>query len=67
MRAALKADRMLGYSKAIDESADENGEVQNLWPIDAGGYLLENDDIYQQRVFKKVEGVYKLQRIPFYS
>lgn len=67
VRAALKANRVRGYSKRIDESKDENGEVQSTGPIDAGEYLLENDDVFSQRVFKRVKGVYKLQRIPFYS
>lgn len=67
VRAALKANRVRAYSRKRDSGEDENGEVQAPGVIEQGEYLLENDDIYSQRVFKRVDGVYKLQRIPFYS
>lgn len=67
VRAALKANRVRGYSRKLDSGEDENGEVQAPGVIEQGEYLLENDDIHSQRVFKRVDGVYKLQRIPFYS
>lgn len=67
VRSALKADRVRAYSRKLDSGEDENGEVQAASAIEPGEYLLENDDAEQQRVFKRVDGVYKLQRIPFYS
>lgn len=67
VRAALKANRVRAYSRKRDSGEDENGEVQAPGVIEQGEYLLENDDIHGQRVFKRVDGVYKLQRIPFYS
>lgn len=67
VRAALAANRVRGYSRALDSGEDENGDVQAPGAIDPGEYLLENDDVREQRVFKRVDGVYKLQRIPFYS
>lgn len=67
VRAALKANRVRAYSRKLDSGEDENGEVQAPGAIEPGEYLLENDDIHSQRVFKRVDGVYKLQRIPFYS
>ncbi|QWP77710.1 DUF1311 domain-containing protein [Lysobacter sp. K5869] len=67
VRSALKANRVRAYSRKLDSGEDENGEVQAPGVIEPGEYLLENDDATQQRVFKRVNGVYKLQRIPFYS
>lgn len=67
VRSALKADRVRAYSRKLDSGEDESGEVQAAGAIEPGEYLLENDDTEQQRVFKRVDGVYKLQRIPFYS
>jgi len=67
VRAALKAGRVRAYSRKLDSGEDENGEVQAPGVIEPGEYLLENDDTRSQRVFKRVDGVYKLQRIPFYS
>lgn len=67
VRSALKANRVRAYSRKRDSGEDENGEVQAPGAIGPGEYLLENDDRTQQRVFKRVDGVYKLQRIPFYS
>lgn len=67
VRAALEAGRVRGYSRRIDSGEDENGEAQSAGPIEPGEYLLENDDAREQRVFKRVDGVFKLQRIPFYS
>lgn len=67
VRAALKARAWRAFSQAADEAADESGEVQATGPIGPGEYLLENQDNTQQRVFKKIRGVYKLQRAPFYS
>lgn len=67
VRAALRANKIRAYSERIDAARDENGEVPVPGPIGVGEYLLDSEDPQAQRVFKKVGGAYKLQRVPFYS
>ncbi|QWF17250.1 lysozyme inhibitor LprI family protein [Lysobacter capsici] len=67
VRSALQANKIRAYSQRIDAAKDENGEVPSPGPIGPGEYLLDSEDLHAQRVFKKVGGVYKMQRVPFYS
>lgn len=67
VRAALRAGKIRAYSARIDAARDETGHVPVPGPIGVGEYLLDSEDPQAQRVFKKVGGVYKLQRVPFYS
>ena len=66
VREALRARRVRAYDPAVDEVRYENGEVEVVGPIARDEYLLEDDDIFEQRVFRKIDGAYKLARVPFY-
>ncbi|WP_064748129.1 lysozyme inhibitor LprI family protein [Lysobacter antibioticus] len=66
VRTALRERRLRAYDPAVDEVRDEDGEVEVVGPIAPGEYLLEDDDIFEQRVFRKIDGAYKLARVPFY-
>jgi len=66
VREALRARRIRAYDPAVDEVRDESGEVEVVGPIAPGEYLLEDEDIFEQRVFRRIDGAYKLARVPFY-
>ncbi|WP_420139122.1 hypothetical protein [Sphingomonas sp.] len=58
--AAIRAGRVHGFRRGQDD-----GEVAG--PIVAGEYLLDAEDVGDQRVFVPVGNSWKLARIPFYS
>lgn len=58
--AAIRANRVRGFRHGVDD-----GEVGG--PIAAGEYLLDAEDVGDQRVFVPVGTSWKLARIPFYS
>lgn len=58
--AALRERRLRGFLHGIDD-----GEAPG--PIRAGEQLLDADDVDDQRVFARHGGLYKLDRVPFYS
>lgn len=66
VRKALRERRIRAYDPAVDEVRAENGEVEAVGPIAPGEYLLDNEDLFEQRVFRKIDGAYKLARVPFY-
>lgn len=58
--ASIRANRVRGFRHGADD-----GEAAG--PIVAGEYLLDAEDVGDQRVFVPVGTSWKLARIPFYS
>ena len=58
--AAIRDRRLRAFQSGVDD-----GEVGG--PIVRGEHILQLDDTGDQRVFSLHGGVYKLNRIPFYS
>lgn len=55
--AAFRERRVRGFG---------GGDAGEAGPISAGEYLLTLSDAAQQRVFRRHDGFYRLDRVPFY-